>query len=125
MPAEHSDKQRYDAFHDEGITFCGECNYTVGIVSLQPHTALASVYEVAFGLVFVVQRRLVVAHVYEHLIFVHPVVKLRKLLYYLVLYFVYCHHSFYLFFISCSCLLHTRSLSCRGQMGIDHQGACL
>lgn len=94
LSVEDSDEECYDALDDEGVTLCLEGEGVVGgLAYCEPHTTLTTVYEVVVGLVTIVHRRQFVAEVYEHLVTVHPVVKLTELFYYLVLYFVYCHDA--------------------------------
>jgi len=97
VSAEHLYEQCYYALHDERVALRSECYHVAVVVGLQPHTALAAVYQVLFRLVTLVQRLEVVAQVDEHLIPVHPVGESGKLLYHLVLCFIYCHCLVYVY----------------------------
>jgi len=61
MAAEHADEQRHDALHYQRVALCLEPHDAAFIVGLQPHPALAAVYQVALHLVLLVQRLLLVA----------------------------------------------------------------
>ena len=89
--AEHADEQRHDAFHDERVALCREVNLAVDIVGLQPHTALATLNQVALCLRSLVEWLLFIAQVDAPLNFVHPVVEAGKLFNNLVLSFVDSH----------------------------------
>ena len=97
VPAQHPYEQRNDALYYKGVALCREYELAVGAVALQPYAALASVYEVLLGFVFLVEGTKLVAQVYKHLVFVHPVVEVSKLADYFVLYLVYCHSRYQLF----------------------------
>ena len=97
MSAHHLDEQADDTLHDEGITLGLEVHQSLRIVGLQPHTALASLNQVLFGLVLLIQWGLVVAQVDEQLVTVHPVVQFAELFDDFVLQFVDGLH--------CSCLI--------------------
>ena len=99
MPAQHAYQQRYYALNYERVALRREVYLAVHVVRLQPHAALAAVNEVVLGLILVVELLQVIAQVNQQLVLVHPVGKVSKLLYYLVLCFVYCH-NLYLFIYS-------------------------
>ena len=65
MVAQHTDEQGHDALHDEGVALGREMDTAVGIVGLQPYAALAAVNQVLLGLIFIVERCLLVAQVYQ------------------------------------------------------------
>ena len=65
VSAEHLNEQRDDALCYERIAVGCEHDVAVGVVGLQPHTALASVDEVLLRLIFRVKRLQVVAKVNE------------------------------------------------------------
>ena len=88
VAAEHADEQGDDALHDERVALRREVYRAVAPVGLQPDAALAAVYEVALGLVALVERLLLVAQVDEQLVLVHPVGEVGELCYHLVLCFV-------------------------------------
>ena len=75
MTAENTDEQRNDTFHDKCIALGREPQLIVAVVGLQPHPTLTAVDEVAFGLVFLIQRLLFITQVDEQLIAVHPVIE--------------------------------------------------
>ena len=91
VSVEHTDEQGDDAFHDEGVALCREHDFAIHKVGLQPHTALATVNQVALCLVPLVERWLLVAQVDEQLVFVHPVGEVGEFFDHLVLQFVDCH----------------------------------
>ena len=97
MSAQHAYQKSHDALHNQCVALGLELNDSrllAGsflVVGLQPYTALASVYQILFGLILLVQRLLFIAHVYELLIPIHPVVQPLELLNNLVLYLVNCH----------------------------------
>ena len=93
MVGEHTHQQSHNALHDECVALGLEVQQPVHHISLQPHTALASVYQVLLCLVLVIELRLVSAQVYEQLVSVHPVVEVGKLFNDFVLNLVYCHSS--------------------------------
>ena len=96
MAREDLHQKAYDTLHDEGIALGLEHEATVHLVGLQPYAALASLDEVAVGLVLLGQRLLLTAEVDEELVLVHPVVQFAELLNNLVLYFVDGHFLFLL-----------------------------
>lgn len=56
VPVEHTYEQGYYAFYYQRVALRREVYSAVLIVGLQPHAALAAVYEVALRLVLVVKR---------------------------------------------------------------------
>lgn len=92
MSTHHTEQEADDATHDEGITLCSEIDSAICTsVAHKPHTALTTVDEVLFCLLFRGQGCLLLAHVDEELVAIHPVVKATELLDYFVLYIVDTH----------------------------------
>ena len=82
---EHTHQHRNDALHDDGIAIGLKVHLAVGIVGLEPHTALAAVNQVVGRLVLLVEGWHSIAHVYNERIAVEPIGKALKLLYDFVL----------------------------------------
>ena len=92
MSAQHPHQQVHNTFYNQRVAFGAEHDPSFPVVGLQPHPALATVYQVLFGLVLFGERFLPTAHVDEQLVFVHPVIEAAELINDLVLYFVTCFH---------------------------------
>ena len=95
LVVQHTDEKCHNAFHDEGVALSLEMNLPFrSQVGLQPHTALATIDEVALHLILLWQWLLLTAKVNEHLILIHPIIKVFKLFDNFLLSFFYCHNSF-------------------------------
>ena len=94
MTAQHTDEEGDDTLYDERIAIGSEYELAIYIIALQPYAALTAVDKVLLVLVFLIERSQLVAQVNEHLIFVHPVGEILKLLYYFILQFINCCHYF-------------------------------
>ena len=93
MIREHTYQQGHYALDDERIALGLEVQQPILHIGLQPHPALAAVYQVLLCLVLVIELRLAAAQVNEQLVPVHPVVEVGKLFNDFVLNLVYCHSS--------------------------------
>lgn len=91
VAVEHLDKERDDAFDDDGVGVGGEIYMAVALFGVEPHAALATFDEMVRGFVSGVDGRERVAEVDDHCVAVHPVVEVREFLDYFVLGFVDCH----------------------------------
>ena len=85
MIADYPNQKRDNAFHNQRIAVGSKHQFTVRIIALKPHSALAAVNNILFCLIFFVQIAQLVAQIDEQLVTVHPVVKVDKLGYYFLL----------------------------------------
>ena len=93
LPREHAQQQGDDTFHDDGIAVGSKCHSSAfSCLGVNPHAALAALYQLFRSFKVLIERFKSVAKVYDIGIAVHPVVETAKFLNNLVLNLINCSH---------------------------------
>ena len=88
MIGKYPNQQADNAFDNDRITLPSEVDPSIHIVGLQPYPTLATLDQVAFGLVFLIQWFERIAQVDQQRIFIHPIVEVCKFCNHFVLQFI-------------------------------------
>src|SRR5574344_2574666 len=91
MTAQNLNKQCYYSFYDKRITISRKLKFTIYKIALQPNTTLTTINQIAVVLVFIINNIQFISQINKHLVFIHPVGKVFKLLYHFILGFIYGH----------------------------------